>query len=248
MVGMFLAAVILASWIASLLLLLVVDPSTIPIVGIIFAVFVRTFLHTGLFVIGHDAMHDSLLPNNRRINQWMGAIAVGLYASISYPKCCINHQKHHRHPGQIQDPDFHDGIHTHPLCWYLKFLQEYVTVSSLLRCVTGWGLLLWMLSQVFQIFWVSIVLFVVLPFVLSSVQLFVFGTYLPHRGDQRHQMPDSPLQGDRSPHLQSRWGLWLWSFFTCYHFGYYHQAHHQFPNIPWYQLPAAQARADLPFG
>ncbi len=36
---------------------------------------IRTFLSTGLFVIGHNAMHQSLLPNHRRINRWIGAIA-----------------------------------------------------------------------------------------------------------------------------------------------------------------------------
>lgn len=253
MVGIFLAAVILASWIVSLLLLLLVDPSTIPIVGVIFAILIRTFLHTGLFVIGHDAMHNSLLPNNRRINRWLGAIAVGLYASISYSKCCLNHQKHHHHPGQIHDPDFHDGTHTQPLCWYLKFIREYITVASILKLIGGWGLLLWGMSQFFQVFWSSVALFGMLPFVLSSVQLFVFGTYFPHR------MPNSRVTGDRSSdhlknqpkihpkiHLKTHWGLWLWSFFTCYHFGFYHQVHHQFPKVPWHKLPVAQTQADLP--
>lgn len=245
MVGIFLAAIILASWLVSLLLLLLVDPSTIPIAGVVVAIFVRTFLHTGLFVIGHDAMHDSLLPNNRKINQWMGAIAVGLYASISYSKCCINHQQHHRYPGQTHDPDFHDGTHTQPLCWYLKFIREYITAASILKLISGWGLLLWGMSQFFQVFWSSAVLFVMLPFVLSSVQLFVFGTYFPHR------MPDSQVAGDRpadhpKTHSKMHWGRWLWSFLTCYHFGYYHRAHHQFPKVPWHQLPAAQARADRP--
>jgi beta-carotene ketolase (CrtW type) len=241
--GIFLAAVILAGWFVSLLLLLSVEPASLSIHGIIIAVLIRTFFHTGLFVIGHDAMHQSLLPNHRRINHWIGAIAVGLYASISYSKCRANHQQHHRYPGQMHDPDFHDGTHTHPICWYLKFIQEYVVVSSILGLLSGWGLLLWGMSRVVPIVWSSVILFVLLPFVLSSVQLFVFGTYLPHRNDQRPQPPEVLGPGDRpvcalSHSSPSFWRQWLWSFFTCYHFGHYHPVHHRFPRIPWYRLPS----------
>lgn len=245
MAGIFLSALILAGWVISLLLLLSVEPASLSVHCIIIAVLIRTFLHTGLFVIGHDAMHQNLLPNHRQINHWMGAIAVGLYASISYSKCCVNHQRHHCYPGQIHDPDFHNGTHTHPLCWYLKFIREYIAVSSILRLLSGWGLLLWGMSRFVPIVWSSVFLFVLLPFVLSSVQLFVFGTYLPHRDEQKHRSPELLRLGDRpdcslSCSPQRLWGRWLWSLFTCYHFGYYHPAHHRFPRIPWYQLPSCR--------
>ncbi|WP_448598933.1 fatty acid desaturase [Thermoleptolyngbya sp.] len=38
----------------------------------------------------------------------------------------------------------------------------------------------------------------------------------------------------------SFWRQWLWSFFTCYHFGHYHPVHHRFPRIPWYRLPSCR--------
>ncbi|WP_297084165.1 fatty acid desaturase [Thermoleptolyngbya sp. C42_A2020_037] len=239
MAGIFLAAVILTGWVVSLLLFLLVDSASLSVPGVVFAVLLRTFLHTGLFVIGHDAMHQNLLPNHRRINHCIGAIAVWLYAAIAYSTCCANHHQHHRYPEQTRDPDFHDGTHTHPLCWYSKFIREYLSVSSILGLLGGWGLLLWGMSQVVPMAWSRVVLFVLLPFVLSSVQLFVFGTYLPHRGESGHQVPESLRPGDRTLNpSQTQWRPWLWSFFTCYHFGQYHPLHHRFPRVPWYQLPS----------
>jgi beta-carotene ketolase (CrtW type) len=68
------------------------------------------------------------------------------------------------------------------------------------------------------------------PALLSTLQLFVFGTWLPHRPHA-----DAPF-ADRHRARSQRWPTWL-SLLTCYHFGY-HWEHHAHPHVPWWRLPA----------
>jgi beta-carotene ketolase (CrtW type) len=73
----------------------------------------------------------------------------------------------------------------------------------------------------------NLALFWFLPIVLSSLQLFFFGTYLPHR---------SETAGGTHHAVSSNYPFVI-SLLTCYHFGY-HWEHHEYPNLPWYSLPA----------
>lgn len=78
----------------------------------------------------------------------------------------------------------------------------------------------------------SILLFWTLPLLLSSVQLFLFGTYLPHRGS---------LGTTLKTHEVRSWALPpLLSLLSCYHFGY-HWEHHRYPQVPWHLLPRVHA-------
>jgi len=81
---------------------------------------------------------------------------------------------------------------------------------------------------------VNLLLFWILPLLLSSMQLFYFGTYLPHRNHNGIS--------DRHRARSSDFPLMI-SFLTCYHFGY-HWEHHEYPHLPWFKLPAA--RNELP--
>jgi beta-carotene ketolase (CrtW type) len=227
-IGVIVVIVILSLWVSSLVLLLLTQTSNTSWVWLVFAVLGRTFLHTGLFILAHDAMHGNLIPHNKRINKLIGWIAVGLYAFLPYKQCCINHWKHHRYPNQIGDPDFHGGI-DHPVFWYLKFIREYLPVRSLVIFAIDWGLIFWSFSQIFQISLANLMLFWVLPFILSSIQLFFFGTYLPHRENHGKSNYSHRVESNKYPVL--------WSFLTCYHFGYYHWEHHEYPKTPWYRLP-----------
>ena len=75
----------------------------------------------------------------------------------------------------------------------------------------------------------SLITMWIIPQVLSSVQLFYFGTYLPHR-------PGLPFEGEGLYKTRSNsYATWL-SLLTCYHFGY-HYAHHRAPWYPWWRLP-----------
>jgi len=79
----------------------------------------------------------------------------------------------------------------------------------------------------------NVLLFFSLPLLLSSLQLFVFGTYLPHRALE----PQAEAHRPRSLNLP----VWL-SLLTCYHFGY-HWEHHQYPWLAWHQLPDSRCLA-----
>ncbi|NCJ08755.1 beta-carotene ketolase [Synechococcales cyanobacterium C] len=196
--------------------------------GLLVAVWARTFLHTGLFVIGHDAMHRSLCPRYPWWNNFIGQIAVGLYACLPFGDCCRKHWAHHRHPGRKDDPDFHPGRTAHPLGWYLRFLRTYLTLAQLWRLGLQWGVLLALSCGLSLYSPVNLWWFWILPFFLSSVQLFIFGTYLPH-----HPQAQSHANGH---HATSSYYPLLWSFLSCYHFGY-HWEHHEYPQVPWYRLP-----------
>jgi beta-carotene ketolase (CrtW type) len=67
-------------------------------------------------------------------------------------------------------------------------------------------------------------------------QLFVFGTYLPHRHDAT---PFADAHNARGNGLSP-----IASLATCYHFGTYHHEHHLNPMTPWWRLPQVQRRAD----
>ncbi|GAB4212116.1 MAG: fatty acid desaturase [Synechococcales cyanobacterium] len=184
----------------------------------------RAWLQTGLFVVAHDAMHGSLLPQQRRWNDRLGSLALWLYAGLSFDHCRRLHQQHHRWPGQVGDPDFHDGQHRDPWAWFRIFMRRYVSGSVFLTLgsfwlAVGWGLHLG--GEAWPLCLGSVLFLWILPVILSAWQLFWFGTYLPHR------------QGIHSLH----WPLG-WSLMACFHFGY-HQEHHRYPHLPWYDLPQA---------
>lgn len=225
--GLWIAILIITLWSFSLIFLLPLKLTQVSWPWLILAILVRTFLQTGLFILAHDAIHGSLVRSSTLINHRLGKVAVWLYACLPYDRCSTNHWKHHRYPNQIGDPDFHDGIHAHPIRWYFKFLSQYLTAHQMLLLLSWWGFIFIGLHQTLGLSPNNFLLFWILPLVLSSIQLFYFGTYLPHRGKEA----DSSQEVYSSPYP-----IWL-SFLTCYHFGY-HWEHHQFPNIPWYQLPS----------
>jgi beta-carotene ketolase (CrtW type) len=78
---------------------------------------------------------------------------------------------------------------------------------------------------------VRVLLVVTLPLLLSSWQLFLVGTYLPHRGQRLPELNAHPISLNLPP--------WL-SLLACFHFGY-HREHHDNPGLNWYQLPSARA-------
>lgn len=239
--GLFIAVGIMGLWLGTLALVLSISINHLSLPSLVTVIFLRMFLHTGLFITAHDSMHCSIIPQNKRLNLLIGQMAVALYACLPYGRCSLNHQKHHLMPGQAGDPDFHNGMNTHLVRWYFKFIGEYVSVGQLLIFTsfsTGAGLIL---HFGFRVAWLNLLLFWGTPLILSSMQLFYFGTYLPHR---EIPAPSSSLHADSDPQRihdrSANPSLWLASFLCCYHFGTFHPQHHQFPDIPWYQLPNIQ--------
>lgn len=224
--GTTIALTIITAWATCLILLLTVD---IPVWLAIPGVLVQTFLYTGLFITAHDAMHGTVAPSNRTLNDLLGALAVGLYALFSYRKLHDKHWEHHRHPASEDDPDYHDGEHRGFFPWYLNFLKNYVGVAQ----VVGMAIVYNVLHHLLGVDLFALNVFWVLPALLSTVQLFYFGTYLPHR---------EPAEGYADAHRATTNAYsTLLSFLTCYHFGY-HWEHHDRPGVPWWRLPEVRRR------
>jgi beta-carotene/zeaxanthin 4-ketolase len=227
--GLLVALAIVLLWLSSLVFCLSLNIAQLSWWTLLL-VWVRTFVQTGLFIVAHDAIHGSVVSGDRGLNRRIGQLSVALYAFLSYRKLSLNHWQHHRSPGQMDDPDFHDGIHRQAMAWYLNFMKGYLDARQMVILLFGMGTVFCTLQFGFHVAVANLFLFWVLPIILSSIQLFYFGTYLPHRAAS--ESSDHPVI------TSSQYPL-LWSFLTCYHFGY-HWEHHQYPHLPWYHLPVAR--------
>jgi beta-carotene/zeaxanthin 4-ketolase len=189
----------------------------------------QTWIYTGLFITAHDAMHGSV-HSSPQIDRAIGQLCLWLYAGFDYSQLSIKHHLHHQYPASDRDPDFHDGETSHFWGWYGHFVCEHVSWRQLINLAVLLGIYLTICQ--FQI--ANLILFWIVPSLLSSLQLFYFGTFLPHR---------EPPGGYINPHRattidRSTW----WSVITCYHFGY-HREHHESPHIPWWRLD--RSRVDV---
>lgn len=181
-----------------------------------------TFLSTGVFITAHECMHGLVAPGSPRINRTIGRFATWTYAGLSYDDLNRAHHIHHAKPATDEDPDFHRG-NPSIARWYLDFMLQYST----------WKQWAWM-SALTLTFVVGmalpierVLLFWALPLVVSTFQLFVVGTWLPHRPGT--YLGDGPLRArtlDLHPSL---------SLLACFHFGY-HYEHHARPDLPWWRL------------
>ena len=82
---------------------------------------------------------------------------------------------------------------------------------------------------------INVIAFWAVPGLLAALQLFTFGTYLPHR-------PQPAPFADRHNARTNTYPIWL-SLLTCFHFGYHHE-HHEHPQLPWWRLPTARRSPD----
>ena len=212
-------------WLFSLISLLSLDISRISIWIIIPGIIWQTFLYTGLFITAHDGMHGLVFPKNRKFNDFIGTLAVSLYALFSYKNLMTKHWEHHRYPASEKDPDFHDGKHPGLFRWYIRFMSNYLTWKQVLGMAIVFNVLLYL----FQVPSTNLVIFWICPSLLSTLQLFYFGTYLPHR---EFAEPYKDEHRARSNDYSV-----FWSLITCYHFGY-HWEHHEHTHIAWWRLPA----------
>lgn len=221
--GLLSAVIIITIWLTSLIYALTLQFDRLHLWHIIPVILWLTFLYTGLFITAHDAMHGIAYPKSKRINRTIGKISVLLYAMFSYKNLMVKHHKHHRYPGTSNDPDFHDGKHKGFWYWYVHFLFTYLTWKQFLSMAIIFNILLYL----FNIPLINLLIFWILPSVLSTFQLFYFGTFLPHR-----QSTDNFKDHHRA--RSNDYNI-LFSFLTCYHFGY-HWEHHQYPYVPWWKL------------
>jgi beta-carotene ketolase (CrtW type) len=186
------------------------------------------WLNVGLFIVAHDAMHGSLAPGRPGLNRWTGRIALAFYAGFSFEALLPKHRAHHRHPGTAADPDFSADHPRGFWRWYFAFFRQYFGLRELLVLAALTGIYVHVLGASYP----NLLLFWATPAILSSLQLFLFGTFLPHRSG------DDPF-GDEHRARSSGYG-WLASLLTCFHFGYHHE-HHRAPHLPWWRLPSERA-------
>ncbi|MBW4691046.1 MAG: fatty acid desaturase [Lyngbya sp. HA4199-MV5] len=222
--GLLIAGLIMTTWAGSLAILLNSTLGQLHPFWQFLAILWQMFLYTGLFITAHDAMHGGVAPQHRKLNRAIGSLALLLYGLFSYDQLLKAHWQHHNHPASALDPDFHNGTFKNPVSWYVSFLQHYWSWRRLLALMASFHamhLLLHVPEANLLMFWV-------VPSVLSSMQLFYFGTYLPHR---------EPVGGYQNVfRAQSAHRPLLLSLLACYHFGY-HYEHHEYPHVPWWQLP-----------
>jgi beta-carotene ketolase (CrtW type) len=198
-----------------------------------FVVALQCWLSVGLFIVAHDTMHGSLAPQYPALNRLIGRFSVFIYAGFSYDKLFENHHAHHRNAGTADDPDFDENHPSSFWPWYIKFFRHYFgwrEFGVLCVVVALYTLILRERFPVMLMFWA-------LPAILSSVQLFYFGTYRPHRID------DTPFT-DRHRTRSNDFSYGL-SLLTCFHFGYHHE-HHDAPWVPWWKLPSQRQPATSP--
>lgn len=224
--GMVLAGVVGAAWLAihlGAIFLWRWAPETVLVAVPI--VLVQAWLSTGLFIIAHDCMHGSLAPGRPRVNTVVGTLCLSAYAALSYRALYPKHHAHHRAPGTADDPDFHPGEPRRALPWFVRFFCGYYTHGQIARITIA--AVIYMLLGASLI---NIVVFWAVPAVLALLQLFVFGTYLPHRHEAE---PFADHHHARSARVTP-----LVSLLTCFHFGGFHHEHHLSPGTPWFRLPA----------
>ncbi|WP_299550259.1 fatty acid desaturase [Seonamhaeicola sp.] len=214
--GVIIGLCLILAWFACLSVLLKWDFNYAnPLVYI--GIAIQTHLYTGLFITAHDAMHGSV-SRHKGLNRKIGWITSLLFAYNFYDKLIIEHHKHHRFVASDKDPDYHESGNL--FIWYWNFIRKYTTLKQLvLMTIT-----LQVLRYIFPL--ENLLLFWILPGILSTSQLFYFGTYIPHR--HGHKLTNK----HKSKSLKKNH---FWAFVSCYFFGY-HYEHHDAPGVPWWRL------------
>jgi beta-carotene ketolase (CrtW type) len=187
-------------------------------------ILLQTYFFTGLFITGHDSMHGTV-SRNSLLNKSIGFFSVFLYAGMWYPRLLSNHHLHHKFPGTNQDPDYSSRSQNYWV-WYGKFMFKYLTIIQLVIMAVLYNVLrIWYADS-------SLIWFWVVPAVLSTFQLFYFGTYLPHKRPHTDEMEPHNARTLKKNHI--------WAMLSCYFFGYHHE-HHTSPGIPWWKLYKAKS-------
>lgn len=224
-IGLSLATALIATWLAlhiATVFFYAWTPLTVLLAPLVVAAL--CWLYVGLFIVAHDCMHGSLMPFAPRVNRAVGRLCLALYAGFDFDRLNREHHLHHRYSGTEQDPDF-DAEHPGSFWrWYAAFFTHYVSWREI-AVIAG---IVWFYVLVLGAPVLNLLVFWCLPALLSSVQLFYFGTYLPHRP------AEAPFR-DRHRARTNDFSWWV-SLLTCFHFGYHHE-HHVSPSTPWWKLP-----------
>ncbi len=225
-IGLGLAALITGGWLGLHVWGVFFQPLNWPAAAVVpLMILTQSWLGAGMFIVAHDSMHGSLAPGRPRVNAVIGQLCVGAYAAFSYRRLIVCHHQHHRTPGTASDPDFHAGRPEAFGPWFFSFFTRYFGLREF-AIVTAVLIIYLLLGASVG----NLILFWALPAGLSALQLFVFGTWLPHR----HQAESAAFADHHNARTVPM--PWLASLLTCFHFGLHHE-HHLSPNTPWWRLP-----------
>lgn len=217
--GILIACAIILLWISHLIYILNFIDIDLTNPFFYLHIFIQAYLYTGLFITGHDAMHGTV-SSNKKVNKLIGITSTFLFAGLSYNRLIKNHFQHHKHPGEESDPDFYTRSQNF-FVWWFWFMVRYTTLTQLLIMAATFNILkIWFNDATLIFFWV-------LPAFLGTLQLFYFGTYLPHKYPHTENMIPHNARTQKKNHL--------WAMLSCYFFGYHHE-HHESPKTPWWQL------------
>lgn len=225
-IGLTLAGCVLAAWIAihvGAVFFLDVGWRTLPIVPVLIAV--QCWLTVGLFIVAHDAMHGSLAPGWPRLNASIGAFILTIYAGFAWRRVRGAHMAHHDAPGTADDPDFFVDEPHRFWPWFRAFFLRCFGRRSILFVCTVVAVYILVLGAPV----LNVVLFYGLPSLLSSLQLFYFGTFRPHRHEEDDFVDAHNARSNEFGYIAS--------LLSCFHFGYHHE-HHAEPWVPWWGLPS----------
>jgi beta-carotene ketolase (CrtW type) len=184
-------------------------------------ILIQAYLYTGLFITGHDAMHQSV-SKIKWINNLVGFMSVYMFASLSYGKLMKNHWDHHRYPGSEKDPDYYIRSQNF-FTWWFMFMMRYVTIWQFISMAIIFNLL----KLIAGIAVPPLLIYWIIPAFMGTFQLFYFGTFVPHRRPHTEEMGKHKARTLQRNHI--------WAMLSCYFFGY-HREHHESPGIPWWKL------------
>ena len=222
--GLLYAALVVASWLIVHVYSVFFHVLSAPLWQTLCLIALQCWLYAGMFIVAHDTMHGSLVPESPKANALIGKAIMFVYAGFDWSYMRKAHHVHHEHPGTADDPDFNVSNPKAFWPWYYKFFTQYFGPRQVLILI-GFTL---SYIFIFGAAYINTIIMWAVPAILSSVQLFYFGTYLTHRHGEA--FPDA--HNART----NEFPRWL-SLLTCFHFGYHHE-HHLYPHEPWWRLPA----------
>lgn len=217
--GVFIALLIMVSWLSHLIYILLFQEISVSNIMCWVHLIIQTWLFTGLFITAHDSMHGTI-SRNKGVNYFLGFLATLMYAGMWYPALLKKHKLHHIYSATSGDPDYYTGTQNF-FAWWFAFMKQYLTIWQLLIMAALFNIGLLFFTEL------QLIVLWVLPAILSTFQLFYFGTYIPHR---------LPHNADMLPHnSRTQKRNHLWAMISCYFFGY-HFEHHASPATPWWKL------------
>ncbi len=227
--GFILAVCVVGAWAIIHIFSVFFHELTSPLWQTLALIGLQCWLYTGVFIVAHDTMHGSLIPRHPQLNAAIGTIILFIYAGFNWRKMREAHHAHHDNAGHSGDPDFNMDNPKDFWPWYVKFFTQYFGWPQV-AVLVGFTLAY---VFVFGADYLNTIIMWAVPAILSSVQLFYFGTYLTHR----HKRELGHKEGfvDHHNARSNDYPRWL-SLLTCFHFGYHHE-HHLYPHEPWWRLP-----------